>query len=449
MRHLAVYSILLLLLAGCGVGGDMGEAYNNVKPDGNSSENALENPSVNSAPAADAGADRNVVIGSVVTLDGRACADADGDTLIYSWSIVFLPEGSAAVLSDPAITSPAFTVDMLGTYVISLIVNDGKSDSAADVVIITAVAPAIPVTSTIPDTGQEICLDDSGQILCPSSGSPHYGQDAQYSANPMSFTDNDDSTVTDNVTGLMWQKINDGKVYSWYEAAGIYDAAHNPGTEDVCGSLTLSGFSDWRLPSKRELMSIVNYGTYYPSINTAYFPDATSDYYWTSSEYPAGGSAWFVSFYLGFISPAAKDSDNYVRCVRGPYASTDDFTDNGNGTVTDNNTKLMWQQKDDSGNRSWQEALSYCEDLDLADHTDWRVPDIKELESLVDYSVSAPSINAGYFPDTKFSASSYWSSTSSLNPVYAWQIIFNGGNVSFDAKNSNSFSMKHYVRCVR
>ncbi len=115
----------------------------------------------------------------------------------------------------------------------------------------------------LPDTGQTICSDSSGNdIACGGTG-----QDGQYGINAMSLTDNGDGTVTDNNTGLMWQQQDDGNVYDWYEASGIYDATSNPSSLNVCGSLNLGGHSDWRLPTDKELQGIVDYSLSDPSID--------------------------------------------------------------------------------------------------------------------------------------------------------------------------------------
>ena len=122
----------------------------------------------------------------------------------------------------------------------------------------------------LPDTGQTTCYDTAGNVIsCASTG-----QDGAYNINPMSYTDNGNGTVTDNNTGLMWQKQDDGNRYNWYQASGTYNAAYNPTSQDVCGSLTLGSHSDWRLPTKKELMSIVNYGIPPPGpmINDHLFP---------------------------------------------------------------------------------------------------------------------------------------------------------------------------------
>ncbi|OGR04663.1 MAG: hypothetical protein A2511_13460 [Deltaproteobacteria bacterium RIFOXYD12_FULL_50_9] len=119
------------------------------------------------------------------------------------------------------------------------------------------------------------------------------------------------------------------------------------------------------------------------------------------------------------------------------------YTDNGNLTLTDNETTFMWQQQDDNTTRTWEEAIVYCEALDLGGHSDWRLPNYKELKSIVDYSAANPSINSTAFPGTD--ASDYWTSTTYAGSTSnAWLVSFNNGYVSPYYKSS-----KYYVRCVR
>ena len=281
----------------------------------------------NSAPVASSGPDQNVSTGSTVTLDGSGSSDADSDTLTYSWSITSVPSGSTAALSDETLVNPTFTADLDGSYVLSLTVNDGTVDSTADTVLITAVPKSL--ASNLPDTGQTKCYDNSAEITCPGVGEAFYGQDAQYLRTPMSFTDNSDGTVTDNVTGLMWQKCSAGQTndaacsgsameYNWFKASGTYDATDNAASTDICGSLSLSGFTDWRLPANKELMSIVNYGTYLLPIDEAYFPNTNLSYYWVATTHAnITGYAWFVDFYAGTASAYGDKQDrHFVRCVR-------------------------------------------------------------------------------------------------------------------------------------
>ncbi|MBW2709448.1 MAG: DUF1566 domain-containing protein, partial [Deltaproteobacteria bacterium] len=126
------------------------------------------------------------------------------------------------------------------------------------------------------------------------------------------------------------------------------------------------------------------------------------------------------------------------------------YQDNGNGTVTDTSTGLIWQQdtaRDGQGNydtMTWEEALAYCEALNLGGHTDWRLPTIKELGSLVDLSRYLPSINTTFFPNT-VSSSGYWSSTTGANGTHnAWGVYFRNGSDDHFHKSSS-----RYVRSVR
>ena len=116
------------------------------------------------------------------------------------------------------------------------------------------------------------------------------------------------------------------------------------------------------------------------------------------------------------------------------------FSDNGDGTVTDTCTGLMWQQVD-GGRLNWGSALEYCENLELGDHDDWRLPNVRELQSIVDFGRLSPSI------DRVFSASSsnYWSSTSRTDdPVIAWHVFFHLGIVGHSHKD-----LERFVRAVR
>jgi Protein of unknown function (DUF1566) len=358
----------------------------------------------------------------------------------------------------------------------------------------------------VPDTGQTKCYDVEGSaITCPSPGQPLYGQDANYNINPMSYTKLDGSgnplpdsatswvTVKDNVTGLVWEtKTNqDGKTdynnphdadntYTWFDnnpaTNGGYSGPLNEwNTEGFIRALNAAnygGYSDWRLPTVKELSKIANFSISpyagKPAINAGYFLNTAASWYWSSTASSSNTkNAWFVDFSYGSDFIFDKDVACYARAVRGGKSGalgysvigsfdtmgsglSDDvstaiggYADNGDGTVTDTSSGLMWQQKAGSSTQTWEQALAYCEGLNLGGHTDWRLPTIKELGSLVDYSRYNPAINTTYFPNE--AASWYWSSTTLASGYgYAWIVDFNYG---YDSNNRKTDS--NYVRSVR
>ena len=175
--------------------------------------------------------------------------------------------------------------------------------------------------SGLADTGQTKCYNDSNVSgTCPNGT---FGQDGDYTstASSPSFTLNGtapNQTTTDNRTGLMWVSNPADALmissYSWVSSTGAVAA---------CQNLTFAGYSDWRLPNIKELMSLVDYGisAAYPQINAAYFPGTLNAYtFWSSTTYgiTAGERAWTVAFTGGYQGYNYKASSiYYVRCVRG------------------------------------------------------------------------------------------------------------------------------------
>jgi hypothetical protein len=119
------------------------------------------------------------------------------------------------------------------------------------------------------------------------------------------------------------------------------------------------------------------------------------------------------------------------------------YVDNGNGTVTDIETKLIWQQATAPNTYNRDQAISYCESLSFAGYTDWRLPTLDELKTLVDSTQTPPKINHTFFPDTRLDA--YWSSTTDAsNTSFAWGVdFFYGGGYMYSKPSS------YYVRAVR
>jgi hypothetical protein len=138
-------------------------------------------------------------------------------------------------------------------------------------------APANRLTAYPMGAWSEVKLPDTSQVV---STTTTFGEDSDYtttpSANPQSFTDNGDGTITDNVTGLMWQKADAGEM-TWENSVNNASAQ------------TTGGYSDWRLPNPHELMSLFNYETGNPAMNATYFPPASpsAEYGWSRD-----GKAW-------------------------------------------------------------------------------------------------------------------------------------------------------------
>ena len=157
-------------------------------------------------------------------------------------------------------------------------------------------------TSIIREIRQLGLIPDTGQT---TSYTSTFGEDHDYLINPPSYTNNGNGTVTDKVTGLMWQQSDDDISRTWDEA-GTY-----------CADLTLAGYTDWRLPDVKGLMDLISCDDS-PAINGTYFLGVLgSSDYWSSTAYANNSSqAWVVEFYDGVVNYSNKPNHSYVRCVR-------------------------------------------------------------------------------------------------------------------------------------
>lgn len=306
----------------------------------------------------------------------------------------------------------------------------------------------------VPDTGQNKCYSDIRFINCPSlEDDEYYGQDAQNGANQPSYTDNQDGTITDNITGLMWSKKVDN------EKLSLVDAVNKAKT------LNLGGYTDWRVPNIKELYSLIDFRGYtgfskkgfssmgsvpvnaIPFINTDFFEfkygaknERYIDAQWLSStKYVSttmdGIQTLFgVNFADGRIKGYGYKNPHgivhkkfYVRYVRGTKEyGKNQFIDNSDGTLTDKATGLIWTKFDSQKGMSWKEALKYANKLKVAGYDDWRLPNAKELQYIVDYTKSPDSSNSPAISD-KFELTSiknergeedypfYWTSTTHLD----------------------------------
>jgi Protein of unknown function (DUF1566) len=246
--------------------------------------------------------------------------------------------------------------------------------------------------------------------------------------NPQNYIDNGDGTVTDSVTGLMWQQTVPAATYTWAAAVAY------------CPTLTLASQDDWRLPSVIELVSIVDMGQFNPAIN-AIFPATPATSFWSSS--PSFGFAWTVHFLIGAVDRLSMSGLIDVRCVRSSASAPAGRYTTASGTVYDTKTKLTWQQSDPSASYAWADAKTYCQNLGLGG-ADWRLPTMKELLTIVDYSRSNPSIDPTFSPPA-LSNALFWSSTPSANaPSFAMVVNFLSG-VTLGQFTPDMYN----VRCVR
>jgi hypothetical protein len=290
----------------------------------------------------------------------------------------------------------------------------------------------------IVDTDVHDFYGTTAKIAAPSSGTPFYGQDAAYAGNQPSYANNGDGTITDNVTGLMWQQDMGAKI-SWSAAFSKAD------------TMKLGGHTDWRVPTIKELYSLILFtgqstgiGAIYKYIDTTCFNQPIGNtaigereidaQTWSSTQYTgltmAGDTTVFgVNFIDGRIKgyPKYKPGTNnavpatmYFRMVRGNTAyGKNRFVDNKDGTISDSATGLMWQQADDGVARDWEHALSYAESMTLAGHSDWRLPNAKELQSVVDYSRS-PSATHSPAIDPLFSTTEIKDPNGNPHYPYFW-----------------------------
>jgi hypothetical protein len=336
---------------------------------------------------------------------------------------------------------------------------------------------------TLPKTGQTISYasGDDGDIQA----------GVEWPA--LRFVDNGDGTVTDTLTGLMWLK--DGSCLSrkkWSNALQTFVEFNTVPELYGCSEYT-NHYADWRLPNIRELKSLINFGVMDTSawLSTNGFSNINPSPYWSSTTSAIKKEAFTVNLYNGIETSLPQSRYSYIIAVRDPsvtnsqkipesiqtvtYASGDDgdvqaglewpeprFVDNKDGTVTDTLTGLMWLRDGSClKKKKWNDALHTVANFNIAPdlyscseynnhHTDWRLPNITELESLVNYGIANNTswLNEGGFYSVK---TFYWSSTASnANPSQAYalslkniKVLLKGTGVKYNVlpvRSASSFS---------
>lgn len=257
---------------------------------------------------------------------------------------------------------------------------------------------------------------------------------------PGSYEIDPGGTVLDTVTGLMWQRNvdagpGDGGGFIWSAAL------------EHCDSLTLAGHADWRLPSRIELVSLVDFTRAEPAIAADVFPGTPSAWHWTSSpSVDPPNFAYYVNFFYGYTNSNDRVYSQQVRCVRTArhtsHVAQPRYTI-GDETVKDVATGLEWQRAASPERLSWSDAAAYCNALVAGSTDDFRLPTMKELETLIDERALDPAVDSAAFPDTP--SEQYWSSSTwSASADQAWFVLFYDGYALYAAVTE-----QYRARCVR
>ena len=310
-------------------------------------------------------------------------------------------------------------------------------------------------------TGQTKCYNNTEEINCPQEGMLFHGQDAGYASlekcTKQSFEIKNVANqrmVVDNNTGLFWQQAIPKGSFTWTEALAY------------CEDLEYGGYSDWRLPEPQEILTVSDFSKSGIQLNTAYFSNiplkSFDNSFWTSKTFRNDpGRVWIFNPQYGHITddPLQTNIHN-VMCVRGktlPAAKFEKSTKNNETVTVDLSTGLMWQPEyAETESKEWKDALKYCENLEYAGYSDWRLPGKNELSSIINYDAS--DTYGTFLTMPKSENSDFWSSTTDSesnlnyeNYVYEYNkalTIDVIGKLHSSVKN-NSSSSGYYIRCVR
>jgi uncharacterized repeat protein (TIGR01451 family) len=265
------------------------------------------------------------------------------------------------------------------------------------------------------------------------------------------FTNNGDGTVTDTKTGLIWQACAVGQTFEPSFGTCLGEAKTYNYADAMEITSDFGGQTDWRVPTISELHSIIDLKKTNPSINKSLFLNPPAVWFWSASVNAYSPNyAWFVNFNNGDDYYNGKGSNYAVRLVRGGqsfYFDTlklADFVDNKDGTVTNTKTGLTWQRCAvgqtlnggycDGTAATYKQADAAKLTSDLGGQTDWRLPSLRELQTIVDYSTN-PSTSSIIFPDTP--KTQFWTTTPKAEVTdNFWYVAFDYGSSSFTSKTT-------------
>ena len=255
------------------------------------------------------------------------------------------------------------------------------------------------------------------------------------------FTDNGDGTVTDDVTGLMWIQ-NDVSPIQGKDAACTY-----------CDNLEFATYDDWRAPTIEELQTIIDYQYDSPAIDENVFGTTNiGDRYWSDTILTNTSDlfVWLTTTSIGLVENYYTYNVNAnIRCVRGDGDMVKTtFVDNGDLLTVTSSDGLVWSKQTSGVPNNWQamnweDAKNYCSNLVIDDMSDWFLPTVEELRTLVAFDEIRPAADTSLF-DVPPGSAYYWTVTEQTDhPGNAWQINFEYGYTGPADKNSPA-----YVRCV-
>lgn len=340
-------------------------------------------------------------------------------------------------------------------------------------VVLTFTTDVLDNVLPVADSGQGVCYSDTAMQPCGNASWP--GQDGDFVNTPtarMLVGPTPDpgvpteATVTDTVTGLLWRSCPEGlsgpgcmtgsaTTLAWVDALNVC-ARYNA----LNGGAGLAGRTDWRLNTRRELLSLPNRGLGVPPLETALFPGGGGAQNLTATlelnppfdsyDYIGFGTLAGGSLPSSLSNPSGMQGQDAPRCVAGGAVRPRSLSVRADGTVDDNVTGLRWQRCQEAqtgatcsgsaASRTWQQALQYCSTLTLGGRS-WRLPTVNELEGLLLFGASRE-LDVTAFPNA--SGLLHWTSTTmNPTPANAWSVNFSTGQVSGLAKTTTA-----RVRCV-
>ncbi|HMV78892.1 MAG TPA: DUF1566 domain-containing protein [Leptospiraceae bacterium] len=397
-------------------------------------------------------------------------------TLPYGKTVNAVPSivtnAASVTVNGNAFTSGVTALDF--TNPVSFVLKNSAGASATYTVTATIIAP-------VEDTGQLSCYDNSASQVCGTVSATFPKQDAMMLNVPVAkglqtSTVNtiypNDYITKNTLTGIVWKTCAEGKSGSTC-ATGTASSLNYAGAVAACSALNTvnggagyAGLKNWRLPTGQEFVQVQNYNTASVYWDTTYFPGAANSDLWASNILLPSGTFGTVidSSFNGVPTVQAASSSYAVRCVSGSPFPAPSLADNGDGTILDKRTGLIWQkcaygQANDATCSTvptpitWANALLTCSSLSLAGKS-WRLPNIAELSSIIDTvtKTAPPYVNSVFagFPEGGQIRNFHSSTTAVYNTMYNFKVEYHTPKgVTADTKNNTVVTSNDYLsRCV-